>query len=213
MSNSIIDDDNLPVLVFGSPSGTNVSYSMAPIPLDGFNNMTGTPVFLFDYHLAQTSPGINQGSLDSIPDIDGEPAGAFIDIGADELLDFDKDGLPDWIETGSGTYIGDYDTGTAQNNTDTDGDGVGDYEEWYATTDPTDSNDLLRITGIRPSGGGVQVDWQGGFNVYQQVEWNPDLTGTNWQFVAGALAPTPPTNQVLIGTNFGPGAVRIRPIR
>lgn len=213
VSNSILNEDNLPILVSGSPSGTNVSHCMAPIPLDGVNNMTGTPVFLFDYHLAHDSPGINQGSFDAIPDIDGEPVGAFVDIGADEFLDQDKDRLPNWIESGSGTYVGDWDSGSALDDPDTDDDGVDDYDEWYATTDPTDSNSLLRITGIRTDGTGVQVDWQGGFNVYQQVEWSPDPTDTNWQFVVGALAPTPPTNQAWLNTNFASGVVRVRPIR
>ena len=50
--------------------------------------------------------------------------------------DSDGDGLPDWVETGTGTFISPYNTGTSPTKYDTDGDGISDGAEVVARTDP-----------------------------------------------------------------------------
>ena len=39
---------------------------------------------------------------------------------------------------------------------------MSNFEEFVADTDPTDSNSLLRVTGLSPNGNSVIVEWQGG---------------------------------------------------
>ena len=57
-----------------------------------------------------------------------------IKLGADT----DNDGLADAVETNTGTYVDENDTGTDPNNPDSDGDGYYDGEEVRMGSDPTD---------------------------------------------------------------------------
>jgi hypothetical protein len=56
------------------------------------------------------------------------------------VLDTDLDGLPDAIETGTGTFVDAGDTGTDPGDQDTDGDGFDDGVEVASGTDPNDIN-------------------------------------------------------------------------
>jgi hypothetical protein len=53
-------------------------------------------------------------------------------------VDSDGDGLPDLVETNTGVYIDENNTGTDPNSADTDGDGASDGDEVNAGSDPTD---------------------------------------------------------------------------
>lgn len=56
------------------------------------------------------------------------------------VLDTDLDGLPDAVETGTGTFVDSSNTGTNANDPDTDGDGFNDGVEVASGTDPNDLN-------------------------------------------------------------------------
>ena len=57
--------------------------------------------------------------------------------------DADGDGLFDSVETNTGIYVSETDTGTDPNNADTDGDGISDGDEVNNGSDPNDSNDPI----------------------------------------------------------------------
>lgn len=67
-------------------------------------------------------------------------------------VDTDGDGLDDSVETNTGTFVDENDTGTDPNDFDTDGDGYGDGIEVGLGTDPNDNGDF-------PSGLPVRVAW------------------------------------------------------
>ncbi len=115
-------------------------------------NICQDPVFRkaskSDFHLLHNSPCRNAGILISglnVSDIDGDtrPFGALPDIGIDEFVDTDNDGLPDWWETLMGgdivagsdldndglTALDEYAHLTNPILSDTDGDGLSDGEE------------------------------------------------------------------------------------
>ena len=56
------------------------------------------------------------------------------------MLDADADGLPDWVENDSGTYVSPTQTGTDPNLADSDGDGFDDGLEVTRGSDPTDAD-------------------------------------------------------------------------
>jgi len=125
------------------------------------NNMDGDPLFADpaggDYHLRPTSPCIDSGTEENAPatDIDGElrpvdilgtgqdGTGMEYDIGYDEFIDTDGDGLVDIVETNTGEYVDAGDTGTDPNLADTDSDGLDDGIELVYGTNPVnmDSDD------------------------------------------------------------------------
>jgi len=79
---------------------------------------------------------------------------------------------------------------------DSDGDGMPDYEEWIAGTDPQNCNSALRILGYKVEGGQARVTWQGGTSARQYVERRANLNGTNsaWLCICTNYPPTPVTN-------------------
>ena len=84
-----------------------------------------------DGHLKHTSPAIDAGdpNFSALPstDFDGEPRvfGGYVDIGADEYIDSDDNGLPNWWER---RYFG-VTTGTSP-EVDTDSDGLTNEQEY-----------------------------------------------------------------------------------
>ncbi len=60
-----------------------------------------------------------------------------------DTTDSDGDGLPDGVETGTGIYLGGYNTGTDPNNPDSSGDGILDGEAAAAGLDPNQDYRLI----------------------------------------------------------------------
>ena len=143
------DISTLNCLFNGNASGTfydegSTPYSTATdlnagVP-EASSNIDGDPAFLDpasgDFHVGFNSAAINTGtsSAPAGDDIDGEsrPFGIRPDIGIDEFVDSDGDQLPDYKENEIGSNSGD---------SDSDDDGLGDYEEVYVHgTNPNDAD-------------------------------------------------------------------------
>lgn len=154
VSNSIIffnTASNSPNYVTGM---TNIKYSCTmPLP-SGSGNLTNDPMFVNpatgDFHLQSNSPCINSGRNSYAPmgpDLDGNPriAGRTVDMGAYEfqspvsvlsVLWAEQYGLP---VDGSADYA------------DGDGDGMNNWEEWIAGTNPTNALSFLKISNATPN--------------------------------------------------------------
>lgn len=188
------------VLAVTGPSGLN-----AVVP-EAQNNIEGDPLFAGpasgNYHLKYGSPCIDAGANTPAvsDDMDGEArpvdipglgvdgTGTEYDIGADEYVDTDRDGLPDVLERLFGTD---------PNNPDTDGDGVPDawevgydgdietYNPYDPTTNPTGTD--LNATNPDTDGDGVSdgVEIAFGFSPIDPTEW-PSLP-MPWLPLAAAL--------------------------
>lgn len=105
-------------------------------------------------------------------------------------FDNDEDSLPDSVETNTGVYSNEKDTGTDPNSFDTDGDGLNDYEEIYthksnpvlSDTDGDKLNDGDEITKFNTSPILADTDGDGindydELNIYNTDPANPDTDG------------------------------------
>ena len=134
-----------------------------PLPSSGWGNISNYPAFVnlggADFHLQPTSPCINSGDNSYVTtpaDFDGAAriAGGTVDIGAYEaqfpssVISYawlQQYGLP---TDGSADYV------------DSDRDGMNNWMEWQAGTDPTNPKSVLRIVVAHAGRPGVTVTWQ-----------------------------------------------------
>jgi hypothetical protein len=149
-----------------------------PTP-EGIGNITNAPLFVDlaggNLRLQSNSPCINAGYNAYVPtgsDLDGNPriVGGSLDIGAYEFQTpasvisyawLQRYGLP---------------TDGSADNADPDGDGMNNWQEWRAGTDPTDHSSVLRM--LVPAYGintpGITMTWLsvGGINYYLERSIN-----------------------------------------
>jgi hypothetical protein len=161
-------------LNFDAPSGTSnymgstFNYCCTtPLPDSGVGNITAEPLFVDglngDLRLQSNSPCINAGANAYVlgaTDLDGNPRirGGTVDIGAYELQNpasvisyawlqrycLPTDGTADWL--------------------DTDNDGMNNYQEWLAGTDPTDATSVLRLQAPVVNAPGLSLRWSSDTN-------------------------------------------------
>jgi hypothetical protein len=180
---SVVDNS---ILYFNeAPIGTNfynstLNYCCAtPAPANGIGNISNDPLFVnvaADFHLQAQSPCINSGlnaycSITS--DLDGNPRikGGTVDMGAYEFQSpasmisyawLDQYGLP---TDGSADFV------------DSDGDGMNNWQEWRAGTDPMNSSSVLKLLPPASNVGsnGLVVSWQSVSNVTYFVQRGTNL--------------------------------------
>ena len=93
--------------------------------------------------------------------------------------DSDGDGMPDDWETQYGLNP----TNATDAALDRDGDGFTNLQEFLAGTDPTSSASAFRITSIGATGADVVVSFTSATNKLYDLEFNVDLTTSNWTTV------------------------------
>jgi hypothetical protein len=134
-----------------------------PLPADGAGNIAGPPSFideaLADLHLRADSPCINSGNnnyVSTATDLDGMPRvkGSTVDIGAYEYQNPSSSISYSWLQQYGLSTSGDADF------EDPDGDGMNNWQEWVADTNPTNAASALRMVGASPTNGEVVVTWQ-----------------------------------------------------
>jgi hypothetical protein len=150
-----------------------------PLPPNGMGNITNAPNFIDlaagNFHLQTNSPCINAGTNSFIAtgtDLDGNPriVGIAVDMGAYEyqgptsilpyvwLLQY---GLP---TDGSADYV------------DSDGDGMNNWQEWRAGTNPTDALSVLKILSLSRFGRfNMIVTWQSVSNATYYLQRSSNL--------------------------------------
>ena len=102
-------------------------------------------------------------------------------------------GTPEWWLASYGLTNRAWDTEAMD---DQDHDGALTWQEWQADTNPTNALSVLRCTRIQCTNGMVRVDWQGGRQALQKLQYRTSLTdtGTSWTAIYTNFPPTEITN-------------------
>jgi hypothetical protein len=144
-------------------SGAMTNCCTSPLP-PGRGNFTNAPLFVDmvggNWRLLPNSPCINSGKnmfiTTSGTDLDGNPriSGGTVDVGAYELQNPASAISYFWLQQYGLTLDGSADFA------DPDGDGMNNWQEWIAGTDPTNALSLLKLFSPTGSISGISVSWQ-----------------------------------------------------
>jgi hypothetical protein len=199
ISNCIVWNCSTMPISVDSISSCTVMYSCVEGGAPGPSNIAQDPQLMPNYHLFSNSPCINSGApAPTGNDIDGEGrSGPNWDMGFDEFTDSDGDGLCDVVETGTGIWAGESDTGSNPNNQHSDSDPYTDWEEWLADTNPNDPAHYLRITDIwQPAGQPAPyIRTLNGYNAYLDVDFTLSCATGTWTTSVSLPPPHAGTNE------------------
>jgi hypothetical protein len=149
-----------------------------PLPLDGVGNITNAPDFMDasggDLRLQPNSPCINAGRntyVAATNDLDGNPriAGRTVDIGAYEYQSPASALSYAWAQQyglatdGSADYL------------DSDHDGMNNWQEWLAGTNPTNAASVLQLQQTTVLPAGMTLTWTSVTNRAYFVERSTNL--------------------------------------
>ena len=155
------------IVYYNSPDnsvGALAANSCCSTPLlDGIGNFTDDPALLNladgDFHFQSNSPCINAGNnscVSTATDLDGNPRiqGGTVDIGAYEFQNPSSVISYAWLQQYG------LPTDGSADSIDSDGDGMNNWQEWIAGTDPTNPLSILHMLTPSNSLSGLTVNWQ-----------------------------------------------------
>jgi alpha-tubulin suppressor-like RCC1 family protein len=174
--NSIVYDN-----LGGNIANTKAVFYDCSYPYIGTGGFTNAPLFVNeaggDFHLQSNSPCINSGNnayVSVTSDFDSNPriVGGTVDIGAYEYQTPDSVISYAWLQQyglptdGSADYA------------DPDGDGMNNWQEWKARTNPTNALSVLQMQSpiVTNSVTGIIVSWQSVSGVLYYLQRSSDLT-------------------------------------
>ena len=158
-----------PGTVFAGLNGISVSISVAS------NATPGLRTFL-----------VQQGT-------DRAYANGFLEI-LPLVADYNFDGLDDVFQR---RYFFPFTSTNAAPTADPDHDGMVNYQEYIAGTDPTNAASLLKITSVTKAASTAAVSWQSVTNRHYQVMCRTNLAAGTWQNVGGIFTPSGTNSQLL----------------
>ena len=146
-------------------------------------NITNAPLFIDtvsfpgNFHLQTNSPCINAGNNafdQDTTDLDGRPriVGAKTDIGAYEFQGANTNSFLVWLR--SHNLLADI----SSDAMDPDADGLNNWQEWRAGTDPGSAASVLKMLSVGGSASGLDVSWQSATNVFYYLQRSTNLSAS-----------------------------------
>jgi hypothetical protein len=161
-------------------NGSNLSCCCTfPLPTTGVDSFTNAPLFVGapvgNFRLQSNSPCINAGNNGCASpgtDFDGNPriSGGTVDVGAYEFQNPASAISCAWLQRYGLAVDGTADTA------DSDLDGLNNWQEWRAGTDPTNGVSVLQMLAPTYGASGVTVTWQSVTNRSYYLQRSLDLS-------------------------------------
>jgi hypothetical protein len=191
---------------------SNLSFCCtAPLPAQGAGNFTNSPLFINisnDFHLQANSPCINAGNNSysvNLADLEGNPriVANTVDVGAYEFQTPGSMLSYAWASQYALPPDGSADF------TDADGDGMNNWQEWIAGTNPTNASSALKMLmplypNVPP---GLMIRWQSVTNRNYFVQSATNLVPAIFSTIATNL-PGQPNITTFTDTNIA-GSLRM----
>ncbi len=92
---------------------------------------------------------------------------------------------------------------------DADSDRLLTWQEYWADTNPTNPASCLRMNTMRGDPEARLLQWQGGIDATQYLEWSSGLMG-EWNVVLTNRPPTPVDNIITVEVESAEGYYRLR---
>jgi hypothetical protein len=210
---------NCVVFYNSSPSGSNFNAGnlnyccTTPLPSSGAGNMTNEPLLMDlvgNFRLQPNSPCINSGynsGIASANDLDGHRriVAGTVDIGAYEFQSPASILSYAWAQSYGLLTDGSADLA------DSDGDGMNNWQEWVADTNPTNASSSLVLLSPSNSPSGLTLTWLSASTRTYFVQRTTNLVQTSFSSLATAIAGKAGTTSFTdrTATNGGPFFYRV----
>jgi hypothetical protein len=190
------------------PGQNLINYSCTTPDAGGIGNITNVPLFvnyaIGNVRLQPTSPCINSGNnaiASALTDLDGNSRiiSGTVDMGAYEFQGAGSLISYAWLQQyalptdGSADFL------------DSDHDGLNDWQEWLAGTNPTNALSVLKITSATQGPAGFVLTWQSQNTRTYCLQRSADLAPPAFSTIQANIAGESGTTSYTDTNSVGPG--------